>query len=89
MSAGGASRRLTVHYATRPGFEDDPDSLKSPVIDLAVGFAPTFRKIRALIDTGADEILLDAGIVQTLTAPRTGAVASVKTVHGEETLYRH
>lgn len=95
--AQSQSVRIPVIYADRPGWEGVQGAFKSPVIDLGIGFDPngnaddnkpfapgTLLNARALIDTGADDFVVDLKLLKAANAPRSPAgTMQVKTVHGQ------
>ena len=42
-----------------------------------------WRKCRALIDTGADDIYFDSRVIKEIGVPETGERAKIKTIHSE------
>lgn len=86
--------RIPITLALRPGYEDDPSSYRSPVIEIAVGTIPIAdsrgivtrtspRLIRALIDTGADPIVIDEQVIKEIGATNLGRGAATSTFHAD------
>jgi hypothetical protein len=98
-----AITRIPIILADRPGFEGVTDSYKSPVIELGLGYDPSadvdgdrpFAKgallnVRALIDSGADDFVVDISLLQRINAPIASQLppVSIKTIHGTQMMSR-
>lgn len=89
--------RIPITLARRPGYEQDPQSFTSPVINVTIAAVPevsstgivtkaSAQPIRALLDTGADIGGVDVRLLQRLGARNLGQeLATTKTIHGEHT----
>lgn len=89
--------RIPITLARRPGYENDPQSFTSPVINVAIASVPevsqnciatkaTVQQIRALVDTGADLIGVDERLLKSIGATSLGPeLATTKSIHGEHT----
>jgi hypothetical protein len=85
--------RIAVRYTRRPGPNSGLLIECSPTIDVMIGYDPLgdrkdagqppgiFVPVRALIDSGADEIIVDKEILQQCGCPRVGSIM-VKSPHG-------
>ncbi|MCW0979195.1 hypothetical protein OK142_00080 [Agrobacterium sp. BT-220-3] len=84
---------IPVIFADRPGFETVSGAYKSPVIEIGLGYdirafqtgqlvrgSKIFR-VRALMDTGADDFFVDAKLLDEMNAPFTDDVAEIRTAH--------
>jgi hypothetical protein len=89
--------KLPVIYVHRPtGSASDDICSKSPVVDVAVGWSERGQsdrklfKVRALVDSGADEIYIDHSILTQAKCPEiAGQTAQVKSQHGLKTHKLH
>lgn len=94
--------RVPITLALRPGFEHDSNSYRSPVIEIGVGAIPEFTAtgealnpdapvvwVRALIDSGADSVTVDSGILNQLGVPSLGITSTTLTPHDERNHDEH
>jgi len=87
--------RIPIKLMLRPGFENAPESFISPIIELEISATPIQShdgsypdpirfKINALIDTGADTLMVDTNFLKKIGAACVGVRGSViQTIHGE------
>ncbi len=94
-------RKLEIQFAERPGFEGVEDSFRSPVVYVGMGYDPqcNFAKyppfdpklvqgISVLLDTGADEMMVDEDLLDSVGAPFVAETSTIKTMHGVEEIKR-
>lgn len=88
-------QRIPIHYVDRPGFKSQLLSEKSPVIDVVIGhIAPDgsnrLRNLKALIDSGADDIFVDEALLKDCGCPLLESTSDVRTLHGTKSsrMYR-
>jgi predicted aspartyl protease len=81
MSDIGPPKRIPVQYVDRPGQKGKLPREKSPVIEVGIGHNDNFRRVRALIDTGADDIVVDERLLEVTGCPKTQQTARVSTQH--------
>jgi predicted aspartyl protease len=76
-------RCFPVIYVDRPGQKGTLAREKSPVIEVVIGWQTSFKKVRALVDTGADDIFVDEGLLELTGCQRLKQRMRVRTQHGE------
>ncbi|MGO7133421.1 retroviral-like aspartic protease family protein [Rhizobium leguminosarum] len=94
--------KIPISYVSRPGYEDVPEAFKSPVIEILIGYDPNgnlddnnplnpayFRPVRVLIDTGADDLVIDRDLIAGINAPRLVDTGSISTIHGVSEFAKH
>ncbi|WP_315782454.1 aspartyl protease family protein [Bradyrhizobium sp. SZCCHNPS1003] len=78
--------KIPVHYVDRPGFTSEYLSEKSPVVEVQIGYVsqagPKLKTVRALIDTGADDIFVDESVLIECGCPVASDRTSVRSAHG-------
>jgi hypothetical protein len=84
--------KIPVNYVDRPGFTSLLLSEKSPTIEVVIGFipepiegdpiatAPKLFTVRALVDTGADDIFVDERLLAQCGCPKIGTT-DVRSTH--------
>lgn len=97
LSSKNLMIRIPITLARRPGFENDPQSFTSPVIDVTIAAVPyvhsdgtctktSEQKIRVLLDTGADLGGVDERLLKRIGSKSCGPdQATTKSIHGEHT----
>ncbi len=77
--------RIPIFYVDRPGFRSNLLSEKSPVINVTIGHVDEtkhrLRNLRALIDTGADDIFVDEALLIDCGCPILPTSSAVRTTH--------
>ncbi|MDW9670260.1 hypothetical protein GOB27_27285 [Sinorhizobium meliloti] len=96
----GEEARIPVRHVDRPGYEQVAGAFKSPIIEIGLGFDPQclstgyrsaqskIYRVRALLDTGADEIHVDTSLLDKWGAPKLLTQATIKSVHGIDTVLK-
>jgi len=79
---------IPIEYVDRPGNRVGASlTEKSPIIEVEIGFGEKLEKVRALVDTGAHNILVDEGLIARTECPivpgRTSLIATkdARTIH--------